>query len=185
MPTVAKDKIVIKRYAEAFLGFASPTIGMNKIIEDFKNIKNILRVNPGFMEFLEHPGIPLAEKNDFIDLVLGDDFSSEFRQFLKLLLEKNRIDKLSDIAEYIRISYSHGEEIEVLLKTTFPLEVELIRSIENKLREKFKRKFKFYIDLDGSLLGGIQVVIGNILIDGSVRKRLDELRQKLKMVRVV
>lgn len=185
MPTIAKDKIVIKRYAEAFLGFASSTIGLDKVIDDFKNVKNIVRENPGFMEFLENPGITTAEKNYFIDKVLGDDFSSEFKQFLKLLLEKKRIDKLVDIAEYIRVSYSHGEEIEVLLKTTFPLEVELIRSIEKKLSEKFKKKFKFYIDLDGSLLGGIQVVIGNILIDGSLRKRLDELQQKLRTVRVV
>ena len=43
---------------------------------------------------------------------------------------------------------------------------------------------RFYIDLDGSLLGGVQVVIGNTIIDGSVRKRLDELKEKLTTIRM-
>ena len=181
-----KDKIVVKRYANAFMSFAKDTIGLEKAIREFHDLKaNVIRENPQFMEILRSEGITHAEKRDFIDRVLSDDFSRELKQFLKFLLDKHRIDKLIDIIEYVRIEYSHGQEIEALLKTSFPLEVELIKEIEVKLEARFHKKFKFYIDLDGSLLGGVQVVMGNnTILDGSVRKRLDELKEKMMEVRV-
>ncbi len=72
--------------------------------------------------------------------------------------------------------------MDVLLRTAFPLELDLIKKIEVVLRKRFKQDLRFYIDLDGSLLGGVQVVIGNTIIDGSVVKRLDELKGKLTTV---
>lgn len=178
------DKIVVKRYADAFLSFAKETVGINQAIADCKNIRSILRDNPGFLGFLEAPGITYAEKAGFLEKVLNSDFSKEFLQFMKLLLEKGRINKIQDIAEYIRFTYSHAEELEVLLKTSFPLEIDLIQKIKDKLEAKLKKNLKLYIDLDGSLLGGIQVVIGNTVIDGSVRRRLDDLKERLLTARM-
>ncbi len=180
-----KDEIIIKRYADAFVGFLKGTVGLQKGLQDLRNLKNtVIRDNPEFLQFLERLEITYTEKCDFIDKVLKDDFSEETRQFLKLLLRKDRIDKLIDIIEYIRITYSHIGRVEALLRTGFPLDLELIKAIEDKLEEKLQKKFKFYIDLDGELLGGVQVVIGNTVIDGSVRCRLDELKEQLMTIRV-
>ncbi|MFH0791503.1 MAG: ATP synthase F1 subunit delta [Candidatus Omnitrophota bacterium] len=178
------DDIIVKRYAEAFMGFAKKTIGFEKANQDFKALKDIMRENPEFYELLCRLEVSYTEKCDFIDKVLETDFSVELRQFLKLLLEKKRIDKIHGIADYIRIAYAHPGETDVLLKTSFPLDLDLIKKIEDKLREKLNQKFRFYIDLDGSLLGGVQIVIGNTVLDGSIRRRLEELKEKLSLIRV-
>lgn len=178
------DEIVVKRYAEAFADFARETIGLDRMLDDFKNLRAIMRENPGFAEILHSPQVSLAEKNSFIERLLGRDFSAEFIRFLELLLEKRRIDKILDIAEYIRVNYSRKGKTEAVLKTSFPLDLDLIREIEDKLERKLNKKFKFYIDLEGDLLGGVQVVIGNTVIDGSVRRRLDDLRERLRQARV-
>jgi F-type H+-transporting ATPase subunit delta len=60
----------------------------------------------------------------------------------------------------------------------------LIKRIEDVLKKKFKQNLRFYIDLDGSLLGGVQVVVGNTIIDGSVAKRLNDLRGKLAGINI-
>ena len=99
--------------------------------------------------------------------------------FLKLLLDKKRFDIFPDAAEYLRAKYSHHGQVDVLLKTAFPLELDLIKKIEEVLKNKLKKNLRFYIDLDGDLLGGVQVIIGNTIIDGSIRKRLEELKHKL------
>jgi len=178
------DKIVTERYAEAFVGFAKETIGLEIALKDLRNLKNIvIHDNPEFLEFLSNLDISYTEKCEFIDKVLND-FSPEFRQFLKLLIEKERINKIEDIVQYIREKYSQGGKVPALLKTAFPLDLELIKIIKDKLESKLKKKFKLYIDLDGNLLGGVQVIIGNTVIDGSVRKRLDELKEKLMLARV-
>lgn len=178
-----KDTIIVERYSQAFFKYAVPVIGFEKVILDCRHIKGIIRENPGFMEFLLSPEITFVDKNNFIEKVLGVDFSQVFKNFLLLLLEKERIDKLPDIVEYIRFNYAHEGEVDVLLKTSFPLDLDLIKEIKEKLAKMFQKKLKFYIDLDGSLLGGIQVVIGNTVIDGSVRRRIEDLKEKLERLR--
>ncbi|MCX5698540.1 MAG: ATP synthase F1 subunit delta [Candidatus Omnitrophica bacterium] len=179
-----KDKAVVSRYAEAFLSFARDNCGENKALEDLVTVKNIIRDNPGFGELLNNPKISYLEKCAIIDEVIQDGPTEEMRNFLKILLEKKRFNIFLEVAEYLRAKYSHQGQVDVLLKTAFPLELDLIKRIEEALKNKFKQSLRFYIDLDGSLLGGVQVVIGNTIIDGSVKKRLAELRDKLITVRM-
>jgi len=179
-----RERLVVERYAEAFMEFAGESIGLKQAVLDFKNLKSLMRDNPGFQEVLASLDVSYSEKCDFIDKVLDADFSNEFKQFLKLLLEKNRLDRIVDIADYVRVAYSHLGETEAILRTSFPLDLSLIRKIKEKLEQKFNRAFRFYIDLDGRLLGGVQVIIGNTIIDGTVRRRLEELKEQLLTLRV-
>ncbi len=177
--------IVVKRYAEAFVGYLKESIGLEKGLDDLKRFKSVaIRDNPDFLQFLETPEIAFNEKCDFIDRVLDDDFVKEIAHLLKLLLEKGRINDLVDILDYIIVNYSHEGQTEVLLKTSFPLDLDLIKEIEEGLEKKMQKKLRFYIDLDGSLLGGVKIIMGNTVIDGSVRKRLDDLREKLLAVNI-
>lgn len=179
-----KEIIVVKRYSDAFMDFAKETIGLKKAAEEFKSLKLLMQANPEFAGFLMSFEVSQREKFDFIDKVLEQNYSWELRQFLKLLIEKNRIDKLHDIADYIRVAYAHLGETEAILKTSFPLDLDLIKEIKERLEKKFNRSFRFYIDLDGSMLGGVQVIIGNTIIDGTVARRLSDLKEKLLTVRV-
>ncbi len=166
------------------MDFAKEGIGLKKAAQEFKALKILMQENSGFGEILRSLDVAQDEKCDFIERALDDNFSKEIKQFLKLLLEKRRTDKIMDIADYIRVAYAHLGETEAILRTSFPLELSLVQDIKSKLEQKFKRQFRFYIDLDGSLLGGVQVIIGNTIIDGTVRKRLGELKEKLLTVRV-
>jgi len=179
-----KERLVVKRYAEAFMDFSKETVGLERAAQDFKGLKLLMQENPGFQEILSSLDVALTEKEDFIDKVLGADFSKEFRQFLKLLLEKQRIDKIIDIADYVRVAYAHLGETEAILRTSFPLDLDLVREIKDRLEKKFNRRFRFYINLDGSMLGGVQVIIGNTIIDGTVRRRLSDLKEKLLSLKV-
>jgi len=180
-----KDEIVVKRYADAFISFSKGTIGLDKALQELKDLKsNVINDNPEFLEFLRGLEITQSEKFDFIDKVVTDGFSEETRDFLKLLIEKGRIEMLLVIMEYIRVTYGYRGEEGVLLKVSSALDLETIKAIEDKLEEKFKKKFKFFIDLDGDLLGGIQVTIGNTVIDGSIKRRIEDLKEKLMTVSV-
>ncbi len=179
-----KEKILAKRYAEAYVSFAREGQSIAKIVEEIKDLKTILRNNPQVKDFVENPEITLTEKTAFMEDVLDGHFSKELRQFLTLLLSKRRIELTTEIIDYIRIHYSHAEALDALIKTSYPLDLELIQRIENKLEKRFKRKLNFYLDLDASLLGGVQAMVGNTVIDGSVRRRLDELKERLKTIRI-
>ena len=180
-----KEMIVAKRYAEAFVSWGRETIGLAKVIDDFGNLTRTLFDNPEFRVFLLSPEISFSEKSDFVDRVLKKNFSDELRQFLKLLIEKRRINMIGAIAEYIRVNYAHGGAVNAVLKTSYPLDLDIVEKIKDKLEKKYQKKFNLYLELDASLQGGVQLTIGNTVIDGSIRHRLEELREKLTTARVV
>lgn len=179
-----KDRVVVSRYAEAFLAFARESLKVDKVLKDLAVVKNIIRDNPGFGQLMVNPEVSYSEKCLIIDEVIQDGIAGQLRNFLKLLLEKKRFDIFLDVAEYLRAKYSHCGQVDVLLKTAFPLDLDLIRRIESALKKKFRQELKFYINLDGSLLGGVQVIIGNTTIDGSVKKRFEDLRERLAVARI-
>ncbi len=177
-----RNRVIVTRYAEAFLSYARANAGLNQALSDLVEVKNIVRDNPGFKELLDNPEIAYIEKCSFIDTVLSS-ITQDMLNFLKLLVEKGRLNCFLDIAEYIRLEYGHQGQVDVLLKTAFPLDLDLIQKIQEALRKKFSEMaLRFYIDLDGSILGGVQVIIGNKILDGSVKRRLEELRGRLTIV---
>ncbi len=178
-----KDKIVVIRYAEGFLLYARKTIGVEQAFAELKKAKDIFRENPELLDFFKSVSVTYHDKCGLMDKIFQEDFAEEIRFFLRLLIEKGRIDKFSDIVDYIRIKYSYGQEMEAVLRTSYPLDLGLIKKIQDCLEAKYRKRFKFYIDCDAQLLGGIQVIIGNTILDGSVRRRLEDLREKLMITR--
>lgn len=178
-----KEKIIAKRYADAFLEYARHNIGLEKAAEELKNLEEILSKNPDLQEFLENFNIIYKEKCDVIDAVLKD-FSDETRSFVKFILGRGRIKHLMAIADYARINYSRGEAIEALLKTSRPLDPKSMETIKEKMEHRFKKKLNLRTELDANLLAGVQVTVANTVIDGTVRRRLDELKEKLTALKV-
>jgi len=181
---VIRNQVIVSRYAEAFVSLARESCGLEKALQDLVIVKNIIRDNPGFSQLIYNPEISYTEKCAIIDEVISDGLCDEIRNFLKLLIEKKRFDIFLDAAEYLREKYAHHGQVDVLLRTAFPLELDVIKKIEVVLRKRLNKDLRFYIDLDGSLLGGVQVVIGNTIIDGSVSKRLEELKEKLAAISI-
>jgi len=175
--------ILSKRYAEAFISYVKPILGLDEIVDEFKNLKFVLVQNPELKVFLENYGILHKEKYDTIESVLKD-FSRELRDFLKYLVRKDRIMHILEMCDYVRVTYAHGETVDALLKTSYPLDLELVQAIKESAERKCGKKLNLHIQYDGDLLGGVCLTVGNLVFDGSVKKRLEELREKLKTVRI-
>ncbi len=178
-----KEKIIAKRYAEAFLGYAGNSIGLEKAAEELKALEGVLSGNLDFREFLENLNVIYREKCVVIDAVLKD-FSEEIRVFIKLVLEHGRIKNITAIADYVRINHSKGEAVEALLKTARPLDSIMTQAIKDKIERRFNKKIILRTEIDAALLAGVQVTLGNTVIDGTVRRRLDDLKEKLTALRV-
>lgn len=174
-----RDNITAKRYSDAFIAFAQPRIGLQRCVDEMKGLKWLLRENPEFEHVLKAPDVRAADKFRLIDKVFGGQYSQELCVFLKHLIIKWRIGRIIDIADYIRETYAHGESVDVTLRTTFPLELELIEKIKEGLQKRISRSVNLYLELDPDLLGGVQLIVGNTVIDGSVRNKLAELKKQL------
>jgi F-type H+-transporting ATPase subunit delta len=179
-----KEEIVAKRYADAFLDYAKEGVGFEKGLEELQEAKRVIRDNKDLRDFLESLEFTNTEKYGVVDSVFGGFFSGEIRDFIKLLIENRRIGLFIDIAEYARVTYSHGIETDAVLKTSYPLDTKYIEDIKNALENKTGRKLHMYIQLEPDLVGGVSAKIGNLIIDGSVKKRLEDLKYKLHTLKV-
>ena len=176
--------IAERMYAEGFLEYAGETIGFDKGLREISAVKDVFRENPDLKSFLENPSIMNREKSEMIEKVFTDGFSQETRNFLKLLLKNGRIIKFHDIAEYARVKYSHGKEVDAVISASYPLDLDILESLKSVLENKLHKKLHLYSDLDSDLLGGVKVTVDNLVLDGSVKKRLEDMREKLMAARV-
>ena len=178
-----KEEILAKRYGEAFLGHTQKTLGPEKAATELKELEVLLHQNPDFYQFLDNVAVGYPQKCQVVDKVLLE-LSQETRAFIKFLIEKGRTKIIFEVCAYVRVNYTGGGALNSVLKTSYPLDVELVRRIKETLEAKLKKRLNLHIELDPDLSGGVQVRAGNMLFDGSVQKRLDDLRRKLMAVKV-
>ena len=144
----------------------------------------IILDNPEIHRLFKSRELTYAEKCAFLDAVFGGAFSAELLHLVKLLLRKNRLGLLIPVSDYTRVKYASTQAVNALLLSAYPLDSEVINLIRDSLEKKMKRKLRLYLGIDGDLLAGVRVVIGNTVIDGSVRRSLNDLKEHLLTLKV-
>ncbi len=179
------DRAVAKRYAEGFLSFAKDTIGAKKGLEELICLGRLFGSNPEFLRFLKNPEITYAEKAGFIDETFADTFSEETRELIKLVVEKRRSEEAANIADEAKELYYREMGIEkTLIKSARPLPREMLNAIEERLEKKLNKKLEVEVRIDPALIGGVQAIIGHIVVDGSIKRKLAELKEHLLETKV-
>jgi len=179
------DRSVARRYAEGFLDYAKENVGAKAGLEDLMSLGKMLEADPELLKFLKNPEISYKDKAAFIDKVFEGTFSEQTREFMKLIVEKRRSDEAPNIALEAKEFYYREMGIErALIKSAKPLSPAMLESIKKKLEDKVGKKLEVEIEVDPRLIGGVQATVGNIVIDGSVRRKLSELREHLMEIKV-
>ena len=175
-----KDRVVARRYAEGFLAFAKETIGTKKGLEEIISFGELLSKNPELLKFLKNPEISYEEKSGFIDEAFKNFLSEETLELIKLIVQKRRSEEALDIADEAKILYYREMGIEkAFIKSAKPLPRDIVEAIKNKLESKLNKKLELEVRIEPDLLGGVQATVGNIVIDGSLKRKLSELREYL------
>ena len=175
-----KDRAVARRYAEGFLSFAKETIGAKKGLEEIISFGEVLDGNQELIKFLKNPEISSAEKSGFIDSAFKNVFSEETRELIKLIIEKRRSEEAINISYEAKILYYREMGIaRAVLKSAKPLSNDTIQAIKEKLERRLNKKLELETRIEPGLLGGVQASVGNIVIDGSIKRKLSELKEYL------
>lgn len=102
--------------------------------------------------------------------------------FLRLLVEKQRLGALPDIAARYEVLKAEAENtLEVTLTTAAPVSAEQQTRIEGALGRRFGRQIRLTVHHDPQLIGGARLQVGDRVIDGSVRTGLDKLATALRV----
>lgn len=174
--------LVEKRYAEALIGLAKQQDAFEALGRELKLIVEALERDPEFWIFLQNPHAGQKERKNAVKAVFASAFLPELVNFMLLLIDKDRIKELPGIRkQYEILADNHSNILNITIVSAFPLSNLQV----DKIKQKYVKLYnaadaKALIKLEEGLLGGIKVMIGDKVIDGSVKGRLDSLKESLK-----
>ncbi len=111
----------------------------------------------------------------FLSLCPGD-LTIEAKNFIQLLIEYDRLSLLPEIfGQFETLKNEREGVVDAQIATAFALEDAQLASLVSDLERRFKRKINPQVSIDRDLIGGVRVVVGDEVIDGSVRGKLNAM----------
>ena len=145
-----------------------------------KQIAALVDENPDYTEFLSSPALPLSERLSAIDEAFGL-YPEEIASFLKLLCENGHIKEIKEcIEEFIDLENMLEKSVAADVYSSVELSDEQKEKLTQKLETKFGKKVLATFEVDKSLIGGIKIVMEDEVLDGSIEKRLKDLKEVIK-----
>ncbi|AQS03051.1 F0F1 ATP synthase subunit delta [Clostridium beijerinckii] len=167
-----------KRYALALYEIAEKNNKVDEYLRDLTDICDIFDENKEFYEVINHPKINTAKKKQlFTDLFKGK-IDEELLAFMMILIEKDRILQLREILDQMeKIDLERRNTIRGIVKTVVPLLDEELEQLKAIFEKKYEKNIIFDTKIDKSLLGGVFVKVGNDIIDGTIKSKIDEMKE--------
>jgi F-type H+-transporting ATPase subunit delta len=166
-----------RRYAEAAFQLAT----RDGSIETWRRELELAAAETSgqLMDILANPAVPLDERLQAADRVF-EKLSQPVRNTILLLVRRRRIEQLPRVvAEFIRLDDKRQGITHATATSAAPLTDLEVKALTARLEQMTGGRVALDTDVDESLLGGLVVRVGDRLIDGSVRGRLERLRNQL------
>ncbi|WP_133510221.1 F0F1 ATP synthase subunit delta [Candidatus Thiosymbion oneisti] len=178
---MAGDITTIARpYAEAAFARARESEQVDAWGEALATLSAIA-ADPRMAEQIGNPNLPRERLRDAILEIAGEVVPSEVRNLVSLLAANNRLSTLPEIArlfEALRIRHQGVRRVQVL--STFELGEDARRDLAAALEKRLGAEVEMTVETDPSLIGGVQIRAGDLVIDGSVRGKLHKLATELQ-----
>jgi F-type H+-transporting ATPase subunit delta len=166
-------------YAEALFEAAQDKNRLDQVRQEFEDFAAAVRESDALRRFLQNPQIEQRTKRSALeDLLEGSD--EFFLNFVRLLLEKDRISEIEQVyEEWARLLARRERVLELELQTAVELSDEEAAKVVREIEAASGRKIVATRTVDPELIGGLVVQAGSIRLDASVRGRLQQLREEL------
>lgn len=168
-----------RRYAEAAFQLAERDRSVEQWLAQLGTLAQATEED-SVVRRLEDPNIALDERLAALRSTLGPDAVTQLVNMVRLLLRRRRADEIRGIYREFRRLYNRRQGIvEASATSAVELDERELAALRTRLEHMTGKRVELDTNVDPSILGGIQVRLGDLLIDGSVRGRLERLRNRL------
>ena len=166
-----------RRYALALYEVAKEKNKVDEYINDLREICDLIENNKDFYEVVKHPQISTKNKKRTFINIFNGKIDEELLSFLLILIEKDRILYLREkLNQMEKIDLERKNILSAVVKTAVPLLESEISDLQEKLEKQYNKKIIMTTEIDKSLLGGVYVRVGNDVIDGTIKSKLEEMK---------
>ena len=176
---------VSARYAQALFELVKPAGQMDQALEQLEELARQLRQHAPLRRLLLNPDVEPASLLAVCATAIGGEWQNDVRAFVQVVLSFGRVALLVDMAEAFRRVVDKDRKIaRVTVRSARPLTAALRAGLVAALERSEQRSVELVEETASELIGGAQVMVDHRMMDGSLKTRLAELRQRLKSVRV-
>lgn len=173
------------KYATALFRTAKRMNQVKSISNDLLAICDLLSKNPLLKSFLESPQVLEKDKKELIRSSFEPLISEVLFSFLMLVVSKHRIQYLLPMTEeFQRLVKEDQGIVEARLVTARSADQSLVDEIRQEMEKSTGKTVEMKLQVEPSLIGGIVIILGDKIIDKSIRYQLNQLREQMSTLKV-
>jgi F-type H+-transporting ATPase subunit delta len=139
-----------------------------------------IAANPQLRQLADNPKVTADQVFAVITGVARSALSDTAKNFLRTVIDNGRLNALPEVAVQFRalVNRRSGSS-DAVVHSAFPMDAAALAEVGAALEKRFGRKLNLTVQLDESLIGGIRVVVGDEVLDTSVKARLEQMKAAL------
>lgn len=139
-----------------------------------------IAADPQLLQFADNPKISQAQVYELIAGIARSALPPAAQNFLRMVIENGRLGALPQVAAQFRaLKNAQAGSADAVIHSAYPIEGQALTDLSATLQKRFGRPLNVSVQLDPSLIGGVRVVVGDEVLDTSVRARLEHMKVAL------
>ncbi len=171
---MAELATIARPYAEAlFKASAADLPATSGWLDELAEIAK----NEQLQQFANNPNVKSEQVFDLVAGVAKSPLGDRAKNFLRTVIDNGRVAVLPEIAVQFRaLKNAQSGSSDAVVFSAFPVDAPALAEVQATLEKKFGRKLNLTVDLQPDLIGGIRVVVGDEVLDTSVKARLEQMK---------
>ena len=177
---MAELATIARPYAEAAFQLARDEQALPVWSEMLRFAATII-ADPRIAMALDNPRLDAAAKESLLLSIGGDRFTGEARNFIRVLVEAERVSLLPEISAMFETLKDDAESTaKATIESAFELTDAQVDELRAALERRFGRKIEATVTVNPALIGGARVTVGDSVLDGSVQAKLAAMAAQLR-----
>ena len=166
-------------YARALFEVANEHDALDEIREQLDEFADAMHENRDLAVFLFSPYFSVPEKTDGLHRTVTDA-NEAFMNFLEALIERHRMPAIFRIrTEFDALWEQERRHLHVQVTSAVKLDGSIVQNIGERIGEQVDREVDISSDVDPDIIGGVVLKVGNVILDASIKNRLEQLRKQV------
>ena len=182
---MAELATIARPYAEALFKSASTAhagqgaADLGSTSEWLESLASIA-ADPQLQQLAQNPNVSGQQIYDVIAHVSKSTWTESTKNFLRAVIDNGRLGALPEIAEQFRaLVNQRGGSSDAVVYSAFPIDTQALAEVSAALQKRFGRKLNLSVTHEPALIGGIRVVVGDEVLDTSIKARLEQMKTAL------
>ncbi len=143
-------------------------------------VLSAVAANEPLRQFADNPKVGAAQVYQVVTGAAQQALDPKVANLLQAVIENGRLSALPEIAaQFTALVNARSGSSDATVYSAFPIDDAALADVVAALEKRFGRKLKARVEIDADLIGGIRVVVGDEVLDTSVKARLEQMKVAL------